>query len=225
MNISLFPAESEAALYEAALEDVHMVISETLSKYDVCRIALAGGGTPEPLYKAMAMADLPWDRLNFTLIDERYVPSDHKESNLRMLRRTLLNTAPLSPDQILTFDTSLPYEECAKEMERRLQSSQAERKPLFDLLILGAGSDGHVASLFNSEDLDASFARTTSAEAYPTRQRISLGLGALSLATQAMLLLRGDSKKGVLESLTTPSQSSPIEVLVQRVPTKVHFYL
>jgi len=225
MNVSLFPAESEAALYLSALEDIHLVISETLSKYEFCRIALAGGGTPKPLYEAMARAELPWDRLEFTLIDERYVPSDHKESNLRMIRRALFNKVALPPDQILFFDTSLAYEECAKEMTRRLKAKQVERKPLFDLLILGAGADGHVASLFGPEDLDASLARTSHAENYPSQKRVSLGLGALSLATQAMLLLKGSSKKALLDALTGPSQSTPVEVLVQRMPTKVHFYL
>ncbi|MFT7184152.1 MAG: 6-phosphogluconolactonase [Oceanicoccus sp.] len=223
MSPSLFPYESSEAFYEAALEDLQLFIKETLSEQKVCRIVLAGGSTPKPLYEMMALADFPWERLHFTVMDERYVPSDHEESNLKMMRRALFNKVPLSPEQVLSFDTSLPYESAAKEMQRRIAMLQNERRPLFDLLILGAGADGHIASLFTLSDLDNQRALCTKAEGYPSPQRLSLGMGALSQAKKAMLLLKGQSKREIVNSLKNPSLSTPVEVISEKLPTKVYY--
>lgn len=217
----IFIQNSKEELYNQALQDILWLVKECLETEEECRIGLAGGSTPRALYELMSNADLPWEKLVFIQLDERYVPSDHDESNLKMFRRSLLNRLPHQPKEVLSFDTSLPYDQSAKEMDRQLRAKLRERKPLFDLLILGAGVDGHVASLFNPSDLTGDLALTTNAEAYATQQRLSLGLGALSQSKQAMLLLVGEAKKEVLNSLSSHAQSTPIQVLTQKVPTKV----
>jgi 6-phosphogluconolactonase len=225
MNVNLFPANSEDELYESALEDVELFVKETLRDQVVCRIALAGGSTPKRLYEMMADLDLPWEKLQFIVIDERYVPSDSKESNLRMMRRALFSKVPMSPEQVFSFDTSLAYKQSAKEMERKLTKLSHEATPLIDLLILGAGADGHVASLYSSDDIDGALAKTTSAKTYKTEKRLSLGMAALYQSKNIMLLLKGEEKASVVESLKTASGSTPIDLLTSKLPTKVHFYL
>jgi len=217
----IFPQNTLEELYDQALQDTIWAVKEALETEDECRIGLAGGSTPQALYEKMAGSNLPWDKIVFIQLDERYVLSDEDESNLKMLRRSLFNQLPQQAKEVITFDTSLAYEQASKEMDRKLNAKLIERKPLFDLLILGAGADGHVASLFSSVDLTADLALNTTAKAYKTQKRLSLGMGALSQAKQALLLLVGESKLEIANSLQGHSQSTPIQVLVQKVPTKV----
>lgn len=201
--ISVFPFQTEYAFWQQAKEDVILSIKQTLDRYPTCRIGLAGGSTPKKLYEMLAEADLPWDQIQWILIDERYVPSDHPESNLRMIRKALFTPAPIPPDNIIHFDTSLPQESAAKDMSRKLINLTNERFPLFDLLILGAGGDGHIASLFEKDSaLQSSYyASTAYADGYETTQRLTISILGLKKSAAAMLLLKGESKAPVLESL------------------------
>ncbi len=219
-NFRFFYLEED--FYGYALKFVLSVIESTLIKQKKCRIALAGGSTPKALYKAMARAEIDWKRLHFTLTDERYVDFNNDESNMKMIEDTLLASVPIKKNQILYFDTSLPYEDSASKMARDLLALKVGEKALFDLLILGAGSDGHVASLFSEEDIkNKALAHVTTASAYNTKKRISLGFNALIQSERALLLLKGESKRAVFQSLQNQSSSTPIELLLKNVDTEV----
>lgn len=112
------------------------------------RMALSGGSTPRKLYGILAKRDLPWDRLHLFLGDERYVPSDHPDSNYRMVRETLLAGSPLAEERVHRWKTELPPEEAAAEYAREVTREFGAERPVFDLVLLGMGDDGHTASLF-----------------------------------------------------------------------------
>ena len=218
--------ESEAAFLQLALEDVELSIKEVLDTKPDCRIALAGGNTPEPLYKAMAESKIPWEKIKLIQTDERYVPSDHKESNLGMLRRTLLNHIPLPPNNLLTFDTSLPLDSASKEMSRKIIELSHDRFPIFDLLILGVGDDGHIASLFEGEDAMTSsyYATPAIAKGYETEQRLTLSLISLRNSARALILLKGAKKLKIWDALhgkNSDLQLTALQVLIQKMPVKV----
>ena len=202
-NPLVFHFETEAEFWDTALEDTLLCIHEALHKHKICRLGLAGGTTPKALYEKLAEAALPWDRIKIIQLDERYVPSDHPESNLGMLRKALLKRASIPPNNILHFDTALPYSSAAEEMDRQLTALHQEGRPLLDCLILGAGADGHIASLFEGDaDFHSpSYAATAHAKGYPTPQRLTLTLKALQEASCAILLLKGIEKEPVVEAL------------------------
>lgn len=218
--------ESEASFLNIAREDVELTIKEVLDSRPDCRIALAGGNTPEPLYKALAESKIPWEKIKLIQTDERYVPSDHKESNLGMLRRTLLNHIPLPPGNLIAFDTALPLDSAAKEMSRNIIQFSHDRFPIFDLLILGVGDDGHIASLFEGEEAMTSsyYACPAIAEGYETVQRLTLSLISLRNSARALILLKGPKKQKIWEALQgKPSDLhlTALKVLILKMPVKV----
>src|SRR5262249_2359579 len=117
-------------------------------------VALSGGNTPRAVFSLLAeqhSADLPWDRIHVFFGDERYVPSDHPESNYRMASEALLSCVPIRPENVHRIRTELDPESAAKDYETQLQTffRVPDRSlPRFDLVMLGLGDDGHTASLF-----------------------------------------------------------------------------
>lgn len=221
MTPPIFQFETEAEFWATAKEDTIFAVKETLLDYEECRIGLAGGNTPRRLYEMLSEEDLPWEKIKLILIDERYVPSDHPESNLGMIRKALLSKIPIPPGNVMAFDTSLSAESAAKEMGRKiaaLATGTAGRKPIFDLLILGAGADGHVASLFDGiEELACSdHAKTSCARGYEVEDRLTLCLRTLLMSDRALLLLKGAEKAEALEKSGTA-----LTLLIEKVPTKV----
>jgi 6-phosphogluconolactonase len=224
---TIFNFETEEEFWKQAKDDVIMFIKETLSTYKTCRIGLSGGSTPEPLYAALADADIPWEKIILITIDERYVPSDHADSNLKMIRSSLTNKLKLAPNQLINFDTSLPIESAAREMERKLIQLTHERFPLFDLLILGAGADGHIASLFEGSDslTCTNYASSTTAPSeHKISERLTLCLMALKQSKAALLLLKGEAKAGVLTALKGEANEprlTALKELAEDIPVKV----
>lgn len=229
-NLWIHPCETETEFWRIALDDAIFCIRETLKKHEDCRLGLAGGSTPKMLYEQLAKANLPWEKIKIIQLDERYVPSDDKESNLGMLRKSLFARAAIPPENIFAFDTSLPYASAAEEMNRRLSQLQTANRPLLDCLILGAGPDGHIASLFEGDTALQSTELATQATAkdYPTPQRLTLTLNALKQASSALLLLKGLEKTPVVEALegrTDQPSLTALKTLLPTVTLKVLAYL
>jgi 6-phosphogluconolactonase len=115
------------------------------------RLCLAGGGTPRTTYRLLARRnDMPWDCAETFFGDERMVPHDHPDSNYRMARETLL--ASVQPRALLAMPTDGAPQACADAYEEILRQQYGASildpdVPLFDLMLLGLGGDGHVASL------------------------------------------------------------------------------
>lgn len=228
-NLTIFKPDTEEAFWQTALDDVVLSIKETLKHFKDCRIGLAGGSTPKELYARLAEQDIPWEKIKFILIDERYVPSDHAQSNLKMIRETLFKKIALPPENIISFDTSLPPESSCKEMGRKLIEITLDRFPIFDLIILGAGADGHIASLFEGDPaLECSkYASPVHAVNQETELRLTLCLMALRNTSQVLLLLKGESKQPVVDALegNNPELAlTALKELIEKVPTKTLAY-
>lgn len=119
-------------------------------------VSLAGGSTPRRIYELLASAErarFPWDRVHWFFGDERFVPHDDPDSNVRMVRETMFSKAPISAENIHPIAFAKSPEAAARDYERSLQAWYGEEKldpqrPLFDVVLLGLGDDGHTASLF-----------------------------------------------------------------------------
>ncbi len=119
-------------------------------------IALSGGSTPKQLYQMMA-ADyrdkLPWSRLHLFFGDERFLAPDDKDSNLRMVREALLDHVDIPAGNVHAMPTDGTPDDAAARYQAELQTyyrSEAllAERPLFDVVLLGLGENGHTASLF-----------------------------------------------------------------------------
>jgi 6-phosphogluconolactonase len=120
-------------------------IRRVLQSRDQCTLALSGGETPRPVYQRLA-AELPerevWRRVELYFADERCVPPDDPGSNYRMVRETLLDLLPAAPVRVHRMEGERPDRDAAARAYEALLPAR------LDLLVLGLGPDGHVASLF-----------------------------------------------------------------------------
>ncbi len=116
-------------------------------------IALAGGETPLGLYRRLAQPpfhSLPWQHIYCFWGDERATPPNDPGSNYGQARRVWIDHVPLPADHVLRIQGELPPEEAAADYALTLARFGEEGLawPRFDLVVLGMGQDGHIASLF-----------------------------------------------------------------------------
>jgi 6-phosphogluconolactonase len=117
------------------------------------RLCLSGGSTPRATYKLLAARnDIAWDCIEIFFGDERMVPPDHPDSNYRMARESLLAGGNVQPRALLAMPTDGAPQDCAEAYEEILRQQYGASRldpdaPLFDLMLLGLGADGHTASL------------------------------------------------------------------------------
>src|SRR5215470_15005101 len=143
------------ALARTAADRILVHLRRSNGRAAVC---LAGGSTPERLYELLATERyrdaLSWDHIHWFWGDDRFVPRDDPHSNFAMARRLLLDHVPTPSGNIHPIPTSVEnVEQAARLYETELRRFYgAERllpsRPLFDLVLMGLGSDGHTASLF-----------------------------------------------------------------------------
>ena len=140
------------AMVQRSLSLILSRLSQAIAERGLFTIALAGGNTPKPLYEAIAKQDLPWNNIHVFWGDERYVASNHPDSNEGMARNAWLNKVSIPPDNIhpMPTDDADPAR-AADRHEQQLKSffqSQPKEFPSLDVVLLGIGDDGHTASLF-----------------------------------------------------------------------------
>jgi 6-phosphogluconolactonase len=183
------------------------------------RVSLSGGSTPKALYELLASDDFkgrfPWKQVSWYWGDERFVPHDHPESNYRMAREAMLSKAPVPPENIHPIPTDGTPEEAAREYERTLQRAYGAptldpSRPLFDIMLLGLGSDGHTASLLPGDPALEERKRWV----VPVSQgrpevRITLTLPVIDSSRHVAFLVSGRSKAAVLAAVRAGDSRLP----------------
>jgi 6-phosphogluconolactonase len=139
----LIVVSQPAELARQAAGWLDLEVSRAIAERGSCALALAGGRTPEPVYRELASgSSIDWKRVEVFFGDERAVPPDHPESNYRTVHLTLLSRVPIPSGNIHRMEAErVDREAAAREYERLLP-------PRLDVLLLGMGPDGHTASLF-----------------------------------------------------------------------------
>ena len=173
-------------------QEVAAVVAERLARAarEGGDVVLTGGKTPEQAYKEAANRAPDWSNVDVWWGDERCVPPDDEKSNYGMAKRTLLDRLDLAPRGVHRIRGELGKEDAAADYERELGDTQ------LDLLLLGVGPDGHVASLFPNAPTLRRRKRVLPAEAglEPFVDRVTLSLPTLCSAREIVFLLSGESK-------------------------------
>jgi 6-phosphogluconolactonase len=153
-------------------------------------VVLTGGKTPEQAYEEAAKREPDWSKVELWWGDERCVPPDDEKSNYGMAKRALLNRIDRQPRAVHRIKGELGKEAAAADYERELGDAQ------LDLLLLGVGPDGHVASLFPNAPTLRQREKVLPAEAglEPFVDRVTLSLPALRSAREIIFLLAGEEK-------------------------------
>lgn len=197
-------APDAEALARLAAREVASRLAAAAAARGRCDLALAGGRTPRRAYALLAALPLrdevPWGRVHAFFGDERHVPPDHLESNYRMAREALLDHVPIPAGQVHRIRAENPDADAAArdyEAELRLALGLAPGAlPRLDLVLLGMGADGHVASLFPGSEALAEGLRLACAVTVPGRRdrRVTLTLPVLNAARAALLVAGGADK-------------------------------
>jgi 6-phosphogluconolactonase len=172
-------------------------------------VVLTGGASVGRAYELAAEREPDWGRVELWWGDERCVPSDDERSNFRLAKETLLDRLAAQPASVHRMRGELGADAGAADYDREL--GELAR---FDLLLLGLGPDGHVASLFPEQPtLDESERRVVPAEAKldPYVDRITLTLPMLRAAHAVVFLVTGESKADAVTRAfgDEPSRSTP----------------
>jgi 6-phosphogluconolactonase len=201
---------NESALAEAAAARVTSLLAARLEARARVNLCVTGGSTPRALYRLLATpswrSKIDWTRIHVYWTDERHVPPDHPESNFRMVHDLLLASVPIPHAQIHRVLAELKNaDDAARQYDETLAAASAQAtEPLFDLMLLGVGDDGHIASLFPgspqmaAEAVASSIAgagpRAVATRAPTNAARISLTPGAVLDAERQIVLVAGSAK-------------------------------
>jgi 6-phosphogluconolactonase len=174
---------------------------------DRVAVCLPGGSTPRRVYELLASAErarFPWERVHWFFGDERFVPHDHPESNYRMVRAAMLDAAPVPPANVHPIPTTGLPAEAAQSYERELHdfygaATLDPKRPLFDVVLLGLGEDGHTASLFPGIAALKERKRWVVDVLNPKQEpRITLTYPALESTRALAFLVAGAGKRAIL---------------------------
>lgn len=196
------------ATVQAAAAWWENVTAAAISERGVCHVALAGGSTPRALYELLATPSwrtrIDWSRLHVWFGDERCVPPDHADSNYRMARETLLSHVPVDAERVHRIrgeiDPALAAREYEDALLRHIPPSATGSLPRLDLILLGIGTDGHVASLFPDTDILNRDADLVAAVWVPrlASWRISLTLPLINATHRVAVLATGAGKADIV---------------------------
>ncbi len=171
-------------------------------------VALSGGSTPKRLYTLLASAPfksrMPWDRVEWFWGDERFVPPDDPSSNYRMTQEAMLRHVPVAPERVHPIATvGLSPAESAAAYERTLRHFRPDlAEPLFDIVLLGLGTNGHFASLFPGTSALAERSAWAAPVTPPgEKTRITLTYAPLESCRHAAFLVAGADKRDILSQV------------------------
>ena len=226
-------SDTEAAV-QAAAAWWEAVSSAAIRERGVCHVALAGGSTPRALYEVLASPlwsrHIDWSRHYFWFGDERCVPPDHPDSNYRMARETLLSHIAVDAERIHRMRGEIDPSLAAREYEdvlRRTVAAASGSVPALDLVLLGIGTDGHVASLFPDTDILGRRGDLVAAVWVPklASWRISLTLPLINAARRVGVLATGAGKAEIIARVIDGDDSGAYPAQLLRPENGVEWFL
>jgi len=179
-------------------------------------VSLSGGSTPRRLYELLAGAELPWERVHWFWGDERFVPPDHPDSNYRMAWEALLSRAPVPAANIHAIPAQgVSPDDAASQYEAALKhfygaDTLLPERPLFDVMLLGIGEDGHTASLFPGHAaLEEAHRWVVAVHGAKSQVRITLTYPALQSSRETAVLVTGAAKEDALQRARSGDPAIP----------------
>lgn len=216
------PAITKVSTDAAALarDTADWIVKRALASTGRFTLSLSGGSTPKVLYALLAEPPLrdrmPWDRVHLFWGDERFVPPDDRLSNYRMVREAMFEHVPVPAANIHPIPTlGVTPEQAAKAYERELQLFHGEEvldpdRPLFNVVLLGLGTNGHTASLFPGMPVLDERAQWTGTMTDPEAgTRITLTYPALESCRETVFLIAGADKKPMLKRVLAGDRALP----------------
>ena len=214
-------------------DEVVSCIQDAVDERGRCAIALAGGSTPGAIYRLLArpprVSEVPWASVHLYWGDERWVSPEDNQSNFRMTQETLLAHIPPPGPVVHQVDTALSSPEAgARAYAEELTRHEGEA-PVFDLVLLGIGEDGHTASLFPGSPLNGDRTALCGAAQRPedSSWRVTICPRLITAARRVVFIIKGESKAAVAQEVIegkAPAHLIPARIFEQ-CTGRVTFFL
>jgi 6-phosphogluconolactonase len=187
------------------------------SKQEVFDIALSGGNSPKGLFKRLSNKykdEIPWERIHFWWGDERCVPPDHEQSNYKMTVDYLFSNIDVPEKNIHRIRGEADPEEEAKRYSKELETKLNSRgkDPVFDVILLGLGEDGHTASIFPDQLELFEHPENCAVTEHPLtgQKRITFTGNVLNNANQVFFLVTGEKKALRVSEIMNDSEAAKL---------------
>jgi len=177
-------------------------LNKRLKRRSRFSFVLTGGNSPIKLYRHLAKnKNIPWKKIDFFIGDERYVKEDSKYSNIRMCRKYLLSKIIISNRQIYKISTNQKsIKKDAQDYEKIIKKYFLKKKVAFDLVLLGLGQDGHIASLFKN-NINKKLKNNVDFTIKKDLARITLTLKCLNNSKSIFLWAPGKVKSSIVKKI------------------------
>lgn len=215
MNIlfKIFPTPVELA--DGFAQEIAELIKKTAKKKKFVSIAISGGNTPKLFYSVLAekySGSVDWNAIKLFWVDERCVPPDNNESNYGMTEKIMLSKINIPPDQIFRMrgeDDPLQESERYSDLIRHHIIHKKEC-PVFDIIILGMGEDGHTASIFPGNEKLFSETKYCTVAVHPStgQKRITLTGKVINNSRSVFFLVIGRNKSRIVYEIYRNSEDS-----------------
>lgn len=220
-NVNIFESEEQVAIelakYTASLSD------KFVKERGAFTVVVSGGSLIKSLRKLVEppyVDSIDWSRWHMFWVDERVVPKDHPDSNYKLAYDGFLSKVPIPPGQVYAINDSLPAEGAADDYETGLKqlvktnilaTSPVSGFPKFDVMLLGMGPDGHVASLFPGHSLlneNQRWVAFIKDSPKPPPERITFTFPVINSSANIALVVCGSGKAAVVQTALSGNQSS-----------------
>ena len=202
--------DNAANMAQKAAEIFSHTAGESVQLRGCFMTAVSGGSTPRAMHKRLSRdpyrSSIAWEKTHIFWADDRNVPSDHPDSNYGVARKDFLEKVPIPSDHIHPMPVWLHPEEGSRVYQKQLAESFHTEKsspPIFDLIFLGLGTDGHTASLFPGQKIlenRGTWIVSVKGGA-PNVSRLTMTYSILNEARHIVFLVSGKKKCKILKTI------------------------
>lgn len=217
MKMNIYPSATETAC--ALIQRINEMLANNPDK--IFNIAFSGGFTPSLMYDLWAhefVDSTPWQRIHFWWVDERCVRPESSESNYGQMRTLLLNVAPIPQENIFRIQgESDPVNEAIRYSTLVNEFiPQKNNMPLFDIVLLGMGEDGHTSSIFSGQEhlLSSPEIYEATYNPYSGQKRIALTGRPIINAELVVFLVTGKNKTEIVKEVVSSGDRCPASYIL-----------
>ncbi|EFJ45032.1 hypothetical protein VOLCADRAFT_82562 [Volvox carteri f. nagariensis] len=200
------PEKAQAGLTKLVVEAAQAAVKAK----GAFTLVLSGGSLPALLGPLASAKGIDWSKTHIFFVDERNVPHTCPDSTFKAVQEALLSQVPIPASQVYAIAEGLPVEQAATQYEGRLISIPASALPrsadggfpVFDLILLGVGPDGHVASLFPNRPETAAtqgWVLPVKDSPKPPPERITMTMPVINAAKEVAVVALGESKREIVQ--------------------------
>lgn len=208
MNYKLHISENAVGVAKSLAEAIYIKAKNKKSENIFLNLAVSGGSTPRLLFEILAAEyneTMPWEAVRIFWVDERCVPPLHPESNYGMTHDALLSKIDIPASNIFRMKGEEEPESEAIRYRNILvnELSSANNFPVFDLILLGMGDDGHTASIFPNQMYLNTLSESVAVATHPItdQKRITLTGNTIRNAHEVVFMITGENKAEILAEI------------------------